>query len=173
MNKIVKCPACGEGYNLDLDKYGGKKIKCKKCQGIIAVPTAAEAQDEFEVVEETPTAAPVRISCPNCKAVLQAQPGVTVACPNCKIQMRVPLLAPQQANPAMATLPSSVPPSILQRNRMASQRGAVNIALLQRNEPSKEEIRRAFLAVHGSEDCASAGFGQGTSGDRHLQQGNG
>jgi len=104
MNKTVKCPACNEAYNLDLDKYGGKKIKCKKCQAVISVPTAAEAQDEFEVVED-------------------ASPQVSIA----------------------------VPPSMLQRHRMASQRGAVNIALLQRNESSREEIRLAFLELHGSE----------------------
>lgn len=104
MNKTVNCPACNEAYNLDLDKYGGKKIKCKKCQAVISVPTAAEAQDEFEVVED-------------------ASPQVSIA----------------------------VPPSMLQRHRMASQRGAVNIALLQRNESSREEIRLAFLELHGSE----------------------
>ncbi len=105
MNETVKCPACNEAYNLDLDKYGGKKIKCKKCQAVIFVPTAAEAQDEFEVVED-------------------ASPKVSIA----------------------------VPPSMLQRQRMASQRGAVNIALLQRNETSREEIRLAFLEIHGSEE---------------------
>jgi hypothetical protein len=104
MNKTVKCPACNEAYNLDLDKYGGKRIKCKKCQAVISVPTASDAQDEFEVVEDD-------------------SPQVSAA----------------------------VPPSILQRHRMASQRGAVNIALLQRNEPSREEIRLAFLELHGSE----------------------
>jgi len=36
---------------------------------------------------------------------------------------------------------------------MASQRGAVNIALLQRNEGSREEIREAFLEVHGSKEA--------------------
>ncbi len=108
-NKLVKCPACNEAYNLDLDKYGGKKIKCKKCQAVIAVPTTAQAQDEFEVVEDPP-----------------------------------PQVPPVQ-------VPAGAPPSILQRHRMASQRGAVNIALLQRNESSREEIRQAFLAVHGSE----------------------
>jgi hypothetical protein len=118
MNKLVKCPACGEGYNLDLDKYGGKKIRCKKCPGIISVPTAAQAQDEFEVVEE----------------------GVA----------QVPPAAPAPV------VPASAPPSVLQRHRMASQRGAVNIALLQRSEASREDIRNGFLAVHGSCEARSA-----------------
>lgn len=114
-NKMVKCPACCEAYNLDLNKYGGKKIKCKKCQATITVPTISQAQDEFEVVDDDLPPEPAR-------------------------QLPVP---PQP-------LPASLPPSILQRNRMASQRGAVNIALLQRNEGSREEIREAFLEVHGS-----------------------
>jgi DNA-directed RNA polymerase subunit M/transcription elongation factor TFIIS len=50
----VSCPACKESYNIDLKNYGGKKIKCKKCQAIIDVPRAA-VQDEFEVVEEAPS----------------------------------------------------------------------------------------------------------------------
>ena len=127
MNKIVKCPACGEGYNLDLDKYGGKKIKCKKCQGIIAVPTAAEAQDEFEVVEDAP---PV----PTAKATV----------PTASVQRPLPSVP----------VPANAPP--LQRHRMASQRGAVNIALLQRGEASREEIRNAFLSVHGSYEARAA-----------------
>lgn len=114
MNKTVNCPSCKAGYNLDLDKYGGKKIKCKQCQGIIAVPTTEQAADEFEVVEES--ASPVTAS-------------------------RMPPSPP---------IPPNAPPSILQRNRMASQRGAVNIALLQRNELNRQEIRDAFLDVHGS-----------------------
>jgi len=58
--KNINCDGCGAEYNLDLDKYGGKKIKCKKCQGVIVVPTTAEADDEFEVVEEAaPATTPV------------------------------------------------------------------------------------------------------------------
>ena len=68
----------------------------------------------------------------------------------------VPVLPPAQ-------LPSSVPQSILQRNRMASQRGAVNIALLKRGEGSRAEIREAFLSVHGAEETRSAPL-------RQLQQ---
>lgn len=116
MNKMVKCPACNETYNLDLDKYGGKKIKCKKCQAIMSVPTAAQAQDEFEIVEDVSPPVPT-----------------------------------SPAPPPPAPMPAGAPPSILQRHRMASQRGAVNIALLQRNEASREVIRQAFLDVHGSE----------------------
>lgn len=51
--RVVACVTCHESYNLDLTKYGGKKIKCKKCQGIIEVPLAP-VDDEFEVVGEIP-----------------------------------------------------------------------------------------------------------------------
>jgi len=105
MNKTVNCPSCGEVYNLDLSKYGGKKIKCKKCQAVISVPTASQGQDEFEVVEEGPTGSP-----------------------------------------------PPLPSNLLHRHRMASQRGAVNIALLQRHEASRRDIRQAFLEVHGTEE---------------------
>ena len=53
MKEKIKCDGCGTEYDLDLDKYGGKKIKCKQCAKSISVPTAAEANEEFEVVEES------------------------------------------------------------------------------------------------------------------------
>jgi predicted Zn finger-like uncharacterized protein len=112
MKKNIKCDGCGAEYNLDLDKYGGKKIKCKKCQGVIVVPTTAEADDEFEVVEEA----------------------------------------------APATTPVAAPQSILHRHRTSSQSGAVNIALLQRSEGSRDEIRNNFLAIHGTEESRIQGI---------------
>jgi hypothetical protein len=119
--KPVKCLACSESYTIDLTKYGGKKIKCKKCQAIMAIPTIAEAQDEFEVVEDAPAPSPSPSPSP-----------------------------PPPVRSGPPPVPPAVPASILQRHRMASQVGAVNIALLQRGESSREEIREAFLAVHGS-----------------------
>jgi tetratricopeptide (TPR) repeat protein len=34
----VTCEACGAVYEVDQGKYGGRKIKCKACSGIILVP---------------------------------------------------------------------------------------------------------------------------------------
>ena len=99
----IPCPACGHAYTLDLSRYGGKKIRCGQCQGIIMVPAAAPANGEPEIIDDAD---------------------------------------PPANSPAKGTL---------HRHRMASQRGAVNIALLQRNEGSREEIRAAFLELHGDE----------------------
>ena len=99
----IPCPACGHAYTLDLSRYGGKKIRCGQCQGIIMVPAAAPASGEPEIIDYAD---------------------------------------PPASSPAKETL---------HRHRMASQRGAVNIALLQRNEGSREEIRAAFLELHGDE----------------------
>ena len=110
MKENIKCGGCGAEWDLDLDKYGGKKIKCKQCGDSISVPTAAEADDEFEVVEES------------------------------------------------APAPGSSPQNILQRHRTASQSGAVNIALLQRSEASRDEIRTNFLEIHGTEESRNRGI---------------
>lgn len=77
--KIVNCVVCHESYSLDLTKYGGKKIKCKKCQGTIEVPMA-QADDEFEVVGESPSlpSATTRPASPH----LSVPPQQT-ACPKC------------------------------------------------------------------------------------------
>lgn len=111
MKKMVQCSSCGKDYEIDLEKYGGKKIKCKQCQAVIQVPTASDTEEEFDVVEEPPTS-PV---------------------------------------PSKVSVPGTAPQSILQRHRTASQRGAVNIALLKRAEDSRAAIRQAFLDVHGGE----------------------
>ena len=42
MKKTIRCASCATPYNIDLDKYGGKKIKCKNCQGVIAVPATGD-----------------------------------------------------------------------------------------------------------------------------------
>jgi predicted Zn finger-like uncharacterized protein len=44
------CNACGETYEVDESKYGGKKIRCKKCGSAISVPSSTA--DQFEVLEE-------------------------------------------------------------------------------------------------------------------------
>lgn len=101
----VSCSACNHTYMLDLAKYGGKKIRCSQCQGIIMVPAQSSAISEPEVLDDGENDRPSK---------------------------------PQGHG-------------TLHRHRMASQRGAVNIALLQRNEDSREEIRTAFLELHGDE----------------------
>lgn len=106
MKTQVRC-ACGASYNIDVDKYGGKKIRCKACQAVLDVPTADSLKDDFEVVEDAP-----------------------------------------QAGPASAPADAGAE-RVLMRNRLASKSAAVNIALLQRSEPSKGDIRRAFLTLHG------------------------
>lgn len=114
MKRTVTCAGCGEAYSVDLTRYGGKTIKCKRCQAGIAVPVETDDPDGFDVIEEP-----------------QSPAGATA--------------------PAPAT--GRVPPSILQRHRAASHKGAVNVALLQRFEDSRQDIRQAFLAVHGSEEA--------------------
>src|SRR5215475_14380427 len=47
------CPQCGANYNL-ADTLAGKKIRCKKCQGIVPVPTAAAAGEEEQPQPERP-----------------------------------------------------------------------------------------------------------------------
>jgi hypothetical protein len=106
MKHDMQCASCGESYSIDLDKYGGKNIRCKKCKEPMTIPTAAELEDEFEVVDDDEPAPP---------------------------------------EPAPSKGPA------LQRNRTASKRGAVNIALLQRSESSREEIRNNYLAIHGDD----------------------
>ena len=56
MKKTINCGGCGHEYSFDLTKYGGKKVKCKQCEAIIAVPSADE--DEFEIVEAAEPAPP-------------------------------------------------------------------------------------------------------------------
>lgn len=51
MKKAIACEGCGKEYSLDLEKYGGKKVRCKQCEAVIAVPMPLD-DDEFEVVEE-------------------------------------------------------------------------------------------------------------------------
>lgn len=53
MTISVKCGQCAQAYEIDQAKYGGKKIKCKKCATVIEVPLEG-AVDDFEVVEEQP-----------------------------------------------------------------------------------------------------------------------
>lgn len=112
MKKSLACPTCGESYHVDIDKFGGRKIRCKKCPGTISVPKATELDEDFEVVQEEP-----------------ARPSP-------------PPPAPESVG---------IPSSVLDRHRTASRQGAVNIALLQRAEKSREVIRENFLALHGSE----------------------
>ena len=108
MKKRLTCTGCNEAYDIDLEKYGGKKIKCKKCQAVISVPTAAELSDEFDVVEEP--------------------------------------ISTQNVPPKTAST------DVLSRERLPSQRGAVNIALLQRKEESREQVCAAFFQVYGREE---------------------
>lgn len=117
MKKSLSCPTCGESYQVDVDKFGGRKIRCKKCPGTIIVPQATELDEDFEVVQEE-----------------SARPS------------------PQPPAPESVGIPSSV----LDRHRTASRQGAVNIALLQRAEKSREVIRENFLALHGSEAMRAA-----------------
>jgi hypothetical protein len=49
----VCCPQCGANYNL-ADSLAGKKIRCKKCQGIVPVPTASVTDEEEEPQPERP-----------------------------------------------------------------------------------------------------------------------
>jgi hypothetical protein len=56
----VQCPQCAATYNL-ADSLAGKKFRCKKCQGIVAVPVPAPqevAEDEDAVMEPKPAARP-------------------------------------------------------------------------------------------------------------------
>jgi predicted Zn finger-like uncharacterized protein len=113
INSIV-CSQCKASYNIDMEKYSGKKIKCKSCSNIISIPVFNQSSDGFEVVAETaPTQVVVRHPTPS-----------------------------QQ----------STSPGLLNRNRASGIRGAVNIALLQRNEPSRESIRNNFLDINGTEN---------------------
>jgi len=96
-----------------MEKYSGKKIKCKSCANIISIPVFNPSSDGFEVVTET---APTQVV------------------------LRNPTPSQQSTSPVQ-----------LNRNRASGIRGAVNIALLQRNEPSRESIRNNFLEVNGSE----------------------
>jgi len=48
----VRCTDCGAEYNL-ADRLAGKKIRCKKCESVLAVP-APEAADVAEAVVEPP-----------------------------------------------------------------------------------------------------------------------
>jgi ssDNA-binding Zn-finger/Zn-ribbon topoisomerase 1 len=51
----AQCANCNASYTLSIQKYGGKRIKCKKCQSVITVPLP---ENELEVVEDTPTVPP-------------------------------------------------------------------------------------------------------------------
>jgi hypothetical protein len=51
----VRCTECDSEYNL-ADKLAGKKIRCKKCENIIAVP-AEEIMDVTEAADDAATAA--------------------------------------------------------------------------------------------------------------------
>lgn len=121
MKKSLSCPACGESYQVDIEKFGGKKIRCKNCPGTITVPHGTELVEDFEVVQEES-------------------------------------VSPSPRPPASESV--GVPSSVLNRYRTASRQGAVNIALLQRAEKSREVIRENFLALHGSEAMRSAGIAE-------------
>ena len=41
----VRCPACDRPHNL-ADALAGKKIRCKNCQAVVAVPAAGERDSE-------------------------------------------------------------------------------------------------------------------------------
>ena len=100
------CSACGHVHMLDPVKYGGKKIKCRKCQAIVMVQEAA-----------TGDLAPETLGDGN---VLDKAAAVLAA-------------------------------KTLNKHRTASQRAVVNIALLKRQEESREEIRDAFMELYGDE----------------------
>ena len=111
MKKPIPCPACGNTFEIDLAKYGGKKVKCKQCQAVVAVPTLADLEDDFEVVEDNGPATAV---------------------------------VPKPAVPK----PRAQTAGVLERSRLGSNKGAVNIALLKRHESSRAEIRNAFLVLN-------------------------
>ena len=111
------------------------------------------------------------VKCPNCSEGysidLVKYGGKNIKCKKCSNAFTVPVIEqaqgefevvdeipaqaltsrmPLQSNPTSANMPASM----LHRNKVASQKGSVNIALLQRKEISRESIRDAFLSIHGS-----------------------
>src|SRR5947207_2091232 len=65
MSIRIRCPECETVYTLT-DTTAGKKIRCKKCQGVIAVPQAdaeavtAPASKKDEVTKAKTRPAPAR-----------------------------------------------------------------------------------------------------------------
>jgi hypothetical protein len=71
----VDC-ACGRGLRIK-DELAGKKVRCPECKSILAVPEkepGAEAEVDFELIQETP--APSRIAQP-APAPIQNVPPAT------------------------------------------------------------------------------------------------
>ena len=67
----VACASCGTKL-VAPDAAAGKKVKCRNCQSVVAVPTPAVAEEsDFEFVEQTPVA-PAK---PGARPVVAAMPA--------------------------------------------------------------------------------------------------
>lgn len=99
-----------------------------------------------------------KISCESCRREydidLAQYGGKKVKCKQCGVAIAVPVgVSPE---PATSTGNGDGKASLLLRDRLASKRGAVNIALLQRRESSREEIRQAWFAMYGTAESRLA-----------------
>lgn len=49
----IVCPSCGTTYKIDLTKHGGRNVRCKKCEGIMALPGQEVILPEADVVDSS------------------------------------------------------------------------------------------------------------------------
>jgi len=85
----AQCTSCGTHYRVQ-DKMGGKSAKCKKCGGVVQIPSAA-ANSSIPMGSDRET---IKYKCPKCSGKLE-NPGTMGGredeCPLCGFVHPVPL----------------------------------------------------------------------------------
>ena len=51
MTISVNCPKCNKQYQVR-DELAGKRVRCKKCKGVVPIPAADSEEEDFEDYED-------------------------------------------------------------------------------------------------------------------------
>jgi len=81
----ITCPGCGKTYHWQ-EKLAGKKVRCKACNGVFAVPAEPPSQADEDVPLEDPTSDvddsqdPMIETCPSCSNPVKVGAVICVRC---------------------------------------------------------------------------------------------